>query len=244
MENENAVTIKFLRIASVMAVWGIVMAGPASSQANRRPPAQPTAQWANTVEARDQGHLFGNPAAQSKLVEYMSYTCSSCGEFARTGDPAIKLLLVPKGTVSFEIRHLFRDQIDLTAALLTHCGSPARFRRNHEAIMLNQATWIAAARKTTQAQRTRWNFGTNAARQRAIASDLGFYSIMQGRGYTRAALDQCLGDEAKATALAEASTRDAAALGLTSTPSFVLDGRVLDGVHSWDALKPIIERLD
>lgn len=240
-------TSKPLRIAAIvsaLAACGTIATSSFAGQADRRATAQPSAQWASTVEARDQGHVFGNPAAKTKLVEYMSYTCSSCGEFARTGDPAIKLLLVPKGTVSFEIRHLLRDQIDLTAALLTHCGNPARFRRNHEAIMLNQATWIAAARKTTQAQRTRWNFGTTAARQRAIASDVGFYGIMQARGYTRAALDQCLGDEAKATALAEASARDAAALGLTSTPSFLLDGVLLDGVHSWDALKPIIERLD
>lgn len=200
--------------------------------------------WSAAVEARDNGHLFGNPEAKAKLVEYMSYTCSHCAEFSRTGDVAIKLFLVPKGNVSFEIRHLLRDPIDLTAALLTHCGEAEKFLGNHEAILSRQSEWIETARKATQAQRTRWSFGTNAARWRAIASDLGFYAIMENRGYSRAALDRCLSDQAKATALAETSARDVGTYNLPGTPSFVLDGKLLEGVHSWDALKPVIEKLD
>lgn len=203
-----------------------------------------SADWATRLEARDSGHVLGNPEADTRLVEFMSYTCSHCAEFARTGDAAIKLFLVPQGKVSFEIRHLLRDPIDLTATLLTHCGDSSDFMRNHHAIISRQAEWLAAARATSQAQRTRWSFGTNVARRRAIASDLGFYAIMEDRGYTRAQLDRCLADEAKANVLAEATQRDVTELGLQGTPSFVLDGKLLDGVHSWDALKPVLEKLD
>lgn len=203
-----------------------------------------TANWATAVEARDGGHVFGNPEAKSKLVEYMSYTCSHCAEFARTGDAAIKMFLVPRGEVSFEIRHLLRDPIDLTAALLTHCGSAQKFPGNHGAIMSRHSEWMETARKATQAQRTRWSFGTNTARWRAIASDLGFYDIMEARGYNRAELDRCLADQAKAAALAETTQRDVEALDLRGTPSFVLDGKLLEGVHSWDALQPVLEKLD
>jgi protein-disulfide isomerase len=186
----------------------------------------------------------GNPDADNKLVEYMSYTCSHCAEFARTGDAAIKTFVVPRGKVSFEIRHLLRDPIDLTATLLTHCGDSDNFLANHQAIISRQAEWLAAARATSQAQRTRWNFGTNIARRRAMAGDLGFYGIMENRGYSRAAIDRCLSDEAKANILAETTQRDVAALNLQGTPSFVLDGKLLDSVHSWDALRPVLERLD
>lgn len=200
--------------------------------------------WANRIDARDSGHVLGNPEADHRLVEYMSYTCSHCAEFARTGDAAIKLLVVPRGKVSFEIRHMLRDPVDLTATLLTHCGDSDNFLANHQAIISRQAEWLAAARATSQAQRTRWNFGTNIARRRAIASDLGFYAIMDDRGYSRAQIDRCLADEAKANTLAEATQRDITALGLEGTPSFVLDGKLLNGVHSWDALRPVLERLD
>lgn len=218
-------------------------AAPARKQASAGASAQGS-NWAATVEMRDGGHLIGNPDAENRLVEYMSYTCSHCAEFARTGDAAIKLVLVPRGSISFEIRHLLRDPVDLTAALLTHCGTADKFPGNHAAIIGKQAEWLETARRATQAQRTRWNFGTNAARWRAIASDLGFYDIMEARGYDRPELDRCLADQAKANALAETSQRDIQALNLQGTPSFVLNGKLLDGVYSWETLRPVLEKLD
>ena len=60
---------------------------------------------------------------------------------------------------------------------------------------------------------------------------------MQGRGYTRSQIDACLSDEAKAQAMAEQSAADIAKYGLPGTPSFVLDGELLEGTHNWPALE-------
>ncbi len=234
-------TLRFVASISLVALAGVAGASSARQAAL---PLGISIDWANRIEARDSGHVMGNPEAGNRLVEFMSYTCSHCAEFARTGDAAIKQLVVPRGKVSFEIRHMLRDPVDLTATLLTHCGDSDNFLANHQAIISRQAEWLAAARATSQAQRTRWNFGTNIARRRAIASDLGFYAIMDDRGYSRAAIDRCLADEAKANTLAETTQRDVTALGLEGTPSFVLDGKRLEGVHSWDALRPLLEKLD
>lgn len=233
-----------LGLALPLAATALAVAAGAAPARKAALPTMAAPEWANRIEARDSGHVMGNPDADSRLVEYMSYTCSHCAEFARTGDAAIKLFVVPRGKISFEIRHLLRDPIDLTATLLTHCGDSDNFLRNHQAIISRQAEWLAAARATSQAQRTRWSFGTNIARRRAIASDLGFYDIMEDRGYSRAKIDQCLADEAKANVLAETTQRDVTALDLQGTPSFVLDGKLLAGVHDWDALKPVLEKLD
>jgi len=232
---------------AIAAFAGLAATADATS-ANRRgvvpTPAVSTANWSRMVTLNDGGHLLGNPEAATKLVEFMSYTCSHCYEFSRTGETAIRLAFVPKGTVSYEIRHLLRDPVDLTATLLTHCGDEDRFPANHEAIISRQPEWLEKARKATQAQQTRWNFGTNAARWRAIASDLGFYDIMEARGYSRVALDRCLADGAKANALAATSQRDVETFGLQGTPSFVMNGKLLQGVYGWDALKPYLDRLD
>ena len=197
---------------------------------------KPGGNWAGMLQASDGGHLFGNPEAEKKLIEFMSYTCSHCAEFARKGDAAIKLSYVPTGKISYEVRHLIRDPVDLTAALLTHCGDKKKFGGNHEAIMYRFDEWMDKARNATQAQRSRWQFGTNSARFQAIASDLDFYEIMETRGYRRADLDRCLSDEAKAKALADTSAADVAKYQLTGTPSFVLDGKLLEA-HDWPSLE-------
>ena len=197
---------------------------------------KPGGNWAGMLQASDGGHLFGNPEAEKKLIEFMSYTCSHCAEFARKGDAAIKLSYVPTGKISYEVRHLIRDPVDLTAALLTHCGDEKKFGGNHEAIMYRFDEWMDKARNATQAQRSRWQFGTNSARFQAIASDLDFYEIMETRGYRRADLDRCLSDEAKAKALADTSAADVAKYQLTGTPRFVLDGKLLEA-HDWPSLE-------
>lgn len=242
----------FFRIAAPLAgalAIASLAANADAAQTRKRasPPVRAQSQgpnWQNSVELRDNGHVLGNPEAAQKLVEYVSYTCSHCYEFSRTGEVAIRTFLVPEGNVSYEIRHLLRDPVDLTAALLTNCGEPEQFPGNHAAIMAKQPEWLETARKATQAQRTRWNFGTNAARWRAIASDLGFYDILEARGYNRTALDRCLADDAKANALAAATQRDVETFDLKGTPSFVLNGKLLDGVYSWETLRPVLEKLD
>ena len=65
---------------------------------------------------------------------------------------------------------------------------------------------------------------------------------MENRGYSRAELDRCLTDEAKANALAEASQADVEKYGLEGTPSFVMNGTLLDGVHNWAALRPVLDK--
>lgn len=198
----------------------------------------PGGNWAGMVEETEGGHLFGNPEAETKLIEFMSYTCSHCAQFTRSGEGAIKLAYVPTGRINFEVRHLIRDPIDLSAALLTHCGEPSKFGANHEAFMYRFDDWMEKAGKATRAQQSRWQFGSLPARLQAIASDLDFYDIMESRGYSRVEVDRCLSDEAKARAMADQSAADVQKYGLTGTPSFILDGELLEGTHSWPALEP------
>lgn len=225
------------KVVLALAGAGTLALGASAQQPAQGRLIQPGGNWSAMLAATDGGHLFGNPQAKTKLVEFMSYTCSHCAHFAKQGDGAIKLAYVPTGKVSYEIRHLIRDPVDLTAALLTHCGDAKKFGGNHEAIMYRYDEWIEKARKATRAQQARWQFGSLSARLQAIASDLDFYDIMEMRGYKRAELDRCLSDEAKAQAIANTSAADVKKYGLIGTPSFVLDGELLEGTHDWPSLE-------
>jgi protein-disulfide isomerase len=203
--------------------------------------AKGSSNWNTTVVRADGAHVIGNPKANRVLTEFVSYTCPHCGDFARTGDEALKLAHVGPGSLRLEIRHIVRDPIDLTAAMLAWCGAPAKFPRNHAALMHAQPRWLAQARASTRAQQQRWYSGALSNRTRAIASDLEFYPIMEARGYTRTAIDQCLADTEKAKALADNSTRDGERFNVEGTPSFMLDGKMLQGVHTWPALEQALK---
>lgn len=195
------------------------------------------ANWAQTVAVTPEGsHIMGNPAADLKLAEYVSYTCPHCAQFQIQSEAPLGLAMVMPGKLSVEVRHFLRDPIDLTAAMLTNCGAPDRFFRNHNAFLKGQAKWIGAMDRASAAQRQRWTSGNQVARRRAIASDFGFYAMMAGLGYSRSVADRCLADETMARRLA-AQTQEGARLGVRGTPSFLLNGELLAGTHDWRSLE-------
>lgn len=197
----------------------------------------PRSNWSTTVAVTAAGtHVMGNPAANLKLAEYVSYTCSHCASFQSQSEAPLGLAFVMPGKVSVEVRHFVRDPVDLTAAMLTNCGEPARFFRNHNAFLMGQAKWIGAMERASAGQRQRWTSGTPLARRRAIAQDFGFYPMMERLGYSRAAADRCLADDAMARQLA-AQTQEAVRLGVAGTPSFLLNGDLLAGTHDWRSLE-------
>lgn len=198
--------------------------------------------WTTTVTETDGGHLIGNPEAKDKLIEFVSYTCSHCANFARGGDNALNLAYIGSGKMQVEVRHIVRDPVDLVAAMLTHCGEPSKFRMNHSAFMLSQDTWLPIAAKATPAQQALWSGPNKAAGRRALASSLGFYKIMERRGYRRPDVDRCLADNAKAADLAYNTRKDATNYGIQGTPSFVLNGELLQDVHNWPTLEKALNK--
>lgn len=215
----------------------LVAAGVLAMAAGGTLAAAAASNWNTTVVRADGAHMIGNPKATRVLTEFVSYTCPHCGDFARTGDEALKLGYVGPGKLRLEIRHIVRDPVDLTAATLAWCGTPAKFPRNHVALMHAQPRWLAKARSATRAQQLRWRSGDLPTRMRAIASDLDFYQIMEARGLSQAAADKCLSDPVLPNALAENSERDGTRFNVSGTPSFMLDGKLLPDVHSWPALE-------
>lgn len=215
--------------AVVLVAAAALLGGATGSRSTR-------ANWDTEVVETELGHRVGNPDAKVKLVEFFSYTCPHCGEFAQQGEARIKLVYLMPGKVSVEYRHLVRDPVDLTVGVLVNCGAAAKFPRNHEAFMLGQGRWIGPLTTATAAQQQRWRT-PGAAGRRAIATDFGFYPIMERRGYTRSAVDRCLADEAMVRRLAETAAREWDRPGIDSTPSFAINGVVMPGTHTWAALE-------
>jgi protein-disulfide isomerase len=192
--------------------------------------------WLTTTAVTPGGHRLGNPAAPTKLMEFVSYTCPHCGHFFKEADGPIKLTLVQPGKVSVEIRHVIRDPADYAAVILAECGDPNKFFGNHDMFFSQQDIWIGKLQNTTRAQQQRWYEGTIPERMRAVASDAGFYDMMETRGYSRGQVDACFNDTKKVQALFDVAKVTADKYDVNSTPSFVVNGKTLDA-HSWDELQ-------
>jgi protein-disulfide isomerase len=194
--------------------------------------------WNTTVVEADGAHRIGNPDAKVELIAFVSYTCPHCAHFTTEGEAPLQLAYVGPGRIELQIQPMIRNSADLVATMLTSCGAPAKFLRNHTLFMTEQSKWLGRYADATAAQRARWESGSQAARRRAIASDLGFYRLMESRGYSRVEIDRCLASDAEARALIASSQAASEKYQITGTPSFVLDGVTLAGTHDWSMLSP------
>jgi protein-disulfide isomerase len=222
-----------MRPLILLAAIATALSTPASAAPARKPAGSAwTTQFSVTPQG---GHLNGNPQAEQKIVEYMSYTCPHCAHFE--AESAVPLRMGPIGTgkVSFEVRHLLRDGLDLTVAMLTNCATPAQFFPLHHRFLTEQDQWIATAQHLSEAQQKRTEGQPMAVRLRALASDLKFYDIVAKHGITRTQADACLGNEALFKRLV-AQTETAQKSGANSTPSFFLNGQLLEA-HDWQGLQ-------
>lgn len=199
--------------------------------------AAPPGGWYRSVAITPEGgYRIGNPSAEVRLVEYVSYTCHDCARYNIQSEGVLGLAYVPSGRVSIEVRLMTETPIDLTAAMLASCGDSARFFLNHNAILRSQSTWLARMDHASAIQRARWNHPDLGTRNRAIAADLKLYDVMLGRGYDRQSLERCLNDTALARRLATTSRLSSEA-GISKTPSFSINGKMLGHVHDWADLR-------
>lgn len=199
------------------------------------------AAWSANVSVSAIGaHIIGNPAAKLRLVEYFSYTCHVCADFAKAGTAPLKTQYVDTGLVQVEYRNLVRDPVDMTAALLARCGGAMAFAGNHDAIFAAWPTWFAAVQKASDAQMERWYEGSVGERARRIAADTGLAALMLRRGYTQSQLNACLDSEVAQTELAAMTNIGHNADRVSGTPTFFINGRNAEVVH-WSDLK---SRLD
>ena len=201
-----------------------------------------TMNW-NTVIAETPagGHRQGNPEAKVKLIEFVSYSCPHCAEYAKQSEAGLRIVYVTPGTLSVEVRPVIRNPVDLAATMLAQCGPKEKFFLNHAAFLHSQDDWMAKWARMGPATKQRWTSGIFASRMKAIAQDLGFYTIMSRRGYTQTQAEKCLADEAGARQLAQTSADGAEKAGITGTPGFLLNGTLLEEVHTWADLQPAIK---
>lgn len=202
--------------------------------------AAPAKNWAQTVTLTKEGaHVIGNPAAKTRLVEYVSYTCPHCAHFVAEGTAPLKAGWVSKGTVAVEIRNLVRDRYDFTAALLARCGGPAKFPGNHEALFAAQNDWIAKAQAYEGQPSTLPDDAKPAAVMTEIADKTGMLALMAKRGVTPAQSRACIASQPAFNAVMAMTKRAVDQDHVTGTPGFLIDGK-LTNAHDWTSLKPLL----
>lgn len=224
----------------------LTLAACGKSEEGAKPTGEPVAavappagtSWSQTVsETPDGYYLMGNPDAKVKLVEFGSYTCSHCKDFTAEASEEINKL-VDTGKMSFEFRPYVRDPIDISTALLARCGGKDIYYPLSEQFFANQTAMFDKVQAMGDARYQAVMSAPPAQRFGQLASDLGLVEFAQQRGISADQAKQCLADTAAAEKLAKGVETANSQYQITGTPSFLINGVLVDNAANWASLQP------
>ncbi|HEY0011364.1 MAG TPA: thioredoxin domain-containing protein [Allosphingosinicella sp.] len=228
----------FLRTVAAVALASAGAAGALAAPGTTAPAAQ--RDWTQTVVATPEGGFrMGNPAAATRIVEYVSLTCPHCRQFAETGSQALIRDHVASGRLSFEIRPFPLDPVAAVGAQINRCAAPDHAIPLNDDILRAQTEFFARLHALTPEQASEIQALSPAAFRQRVAALAGFDAIAARHGIGPAALGTCLNDEAGAARVAEIKAA-AEALGVDGTPTFLLNGAVAQNVHDWAGLQALL----
>lgn len=204
-------------------------------------PATPR-DWTRTVSAtKEGGYLIGNPAAPVKVIEYFSLTCPHCRHFAETGMAPLKSGYVAKGKVSLELRNFVLNPPDLSASLLMRCGSPTQAVRLFDAIYADQDKLFAGAYTMGGEAADRVNVAPEPQRAAVLAREAAIDTWFAARGVPAERAAACLADPKRQQQLVTLREQAVSSFNVQGTPSFVVNGKLVEGT-GWNDLEPAIAK--
>ena len=230
--------IALIALSLTLAACGKTDAGNSTAASPVDAVAAPAGtSWSSTVTATPDGNfVMGNPQAKVKLLEFASYTCSHCRDFAAEASDEIRKI-VDTGKMSYELRNFVRDPIDISTSLLARCGGKDLFYPLSDQFFANQNAMFEKAQALGDAQYQQLMSAPPAQRFGQLADAIGLIDFAKQRGIAEDQAKQCLADTAAAEKLAKGVETASSEYKIEGTPTFILNGTVLENTANWATLQ-------
>lgn len=220
-QQERRQTVRLLVAIGAIAV--VLIGGAIALSVAQQNSALPVAvaTKAPPANVEPNSRAWGPADAPVTVLEFIDYQCPACGVQARQYEQRIIDAFAATGKVRYEVHSLtFVGPESRNAAIASLCAMDQnRFWDMHISIFVNQSGENQGA--------------LSAGRLREMAEKLGL---------DMAAYDQCVGSGKFDQTLRDDSAL-ANQLGVNSTPSFVVNGRVYSGIRTADDLRQIFAEL-
>ena len=162
---------------------------------------------------------LGPADAKVNIIEYASMTCTHCAAFHQNTFPTLKSKYIDTGKVRFTLREVPLDPLATAGFMLARCRGNDKYYATVDLLFNKQAQW-AFTDKPLDA----------------------LSQLMKQAGYTQESFEACLKDQKIYDAIT--SVRDQGAkLGVNSTPSFFINGKIYRGALSVEELEKAINPL-
>ncbi|MEM8876364.1 MAG: DsbA family protein [Pseudomonadota bacterium] len=168
--------------------------------------------------------IIGNVDAPVTIVEYASMSCVHCARFHKETLPVLKERYIDTG----KARLIFREfPLDLAAAwgsMLARCADD-----QDRAMELTDALFQ---------QQEEWARGRNEEEVKS-----GLVEVLEPLNVSRESIDTCVDDKILLHNIAQRAVRAGREFGVTSTPTFFINGLKIEGAVELERFTAVIDPL-
>ncbi|MCK0195962.1 DsbA family protein [Ancylobacter sp. 6x-1] len=163
--------------------------------------------------------VLGQESAPVTIVEYASMTCGHCAHFHATTYPVLKEKYIDTGKVKLILREFPLDVVAKAAFMVARCAGPDKYYPMVDTLFDNQKDWA---------------FGSNPAQ--------ALLAIAKQGGMTEKQFNDCLSDAKLAGEIDQVAKRGTE-LGVSATPTFFVNGKLISGAMSPEDLAKEVDPL-
>lgn len=165
-------------------------------------------------------HPVGTADAKVVMIEYLSPTCPHCATFHTTVYPGLKAEYIDTNKIMFIPRPFMRNVLDAVVFMLAEAAGEAKYHEVIDVFFKTQGQWSTSEKP--------------ADAMLAIALQLGF---------TKETYDAALTNQTLYTGLEKLRDQALNDFKLQGTPTFYINGKMLTGESTLEALKAEIDPL-
>jgi protein-disulfide isomerase len=173
------------------------------------------------LEVTADDRTLGDPKAPVQVVEYAAPMCPHCAHMNEEGFPVLKKDYIDKGKVFYVFRVFPIGAPDVPAEGLARCVPKENYFAFMDLLFRNQAKWDPE----------------NGVQD----VHAGLVAMGHLAGLPEDKIETCMADPANQQRITASQNDANTRLGITGTPTFVINGEVLPGGAQWTLVK---EKLD
>ncbi len=166
--------------------------------------------------------IIGNDNAPITIIEYASMSCSHCANFHNNTLPDLKKEYIDTGKVKYVFRDFPYNYPALLGSMLMRC-IPSEVRYDYmNALYKLQNKWVVRENSVTRKE---------------------LYKIMQSGGMSKENFDDCLSNVDLENQILEEIIAAQSEFNIRSTPSFLINGNLLEGDKSIKVFRQILDKI-
>jgi protein-disulfide isomerase len=216
----------------VVVPIGVAILATAGLILLNRPGDSGAAPYEPIVRAATAGRIDGEPSAPVRIVVYADFQCPFCRRAYDEIEPALRSEFVATGVAAIEYQHLaILGEESVRAAEASECALAQGFFWEYHDMLFQQ-----------QPSDGRENIGTYTPdKLKAYAREVAdrWRGVDPARTLDERAFDTCVDTRATAAEVRR-QTADGLAVGVRTTPTFLVNGVVIRGAQPIDVFRSVI----